>query len=200
MAGAKGAGSSAEHRQLLAAFVRDHEGEILASWIESVRQRPGATHVPDSALIAHVSPLLHWLGDEHGAPRGMDDLERVAGELASARMVEGTAEEEVVAEWSLLRDSLVRSAGAELEAEESPAVTTFVHRAVDTCLMAAVERSTRAHDRALGAVESVSKANFESASLDELLQRLLQTFKQAAPEVDVAAIALSDGRACACMR
>src|SRR5690349_18779690 len=115
------------YRHLLAAFLRDHELEILASWIDGVRKFGSAANVPDSALTARVSPLLRWLA-EKDMPAGSVSLDGVAHELAAARMAEGTAEKEIVMEWSLLRSCLVRTWGATLQPEEWLPATTFLHR------------------------------------------------------------------------
>lgn len=182
-------------RRSLAGFVRDHEHAIIATWIDRVRQIPSVGDVPDSALIARVSPILRWLTEQQDPVFRVEPLDQVADDLAAARIAEDTAEQEVVAEWSALRDCLLQAWTRTLEPGDLLRATELVNRVLDTCVMAAVERFARAHHRTLDAVENVSTATFESATLGELLQRLLQSFKRAAPAVDVAVIALTEDEA-----
>src|SRR5262249_22073358 len=60
-------------------------------------------------------------------------------------------------------------------------------------VMAAVEECEKKGRRALDAVDSVSLASFESSSLEELLERLLETFQQTTSSVDAALIMLVEG-------
>ena len=87
----------------LARFVRDHAQEVQASWLERVKQRPGARDVPDAALRAAVAPFLRWLGEQIGPPSGAS-MEALTHELAGARPVELVDDNEIVAADNLHRD------------------------------------------------------------------------------------------------
>ena len=71
--------------------------------------------------------------------------------------------------------------------------TIVLNRIIDACVIAAVEDCEKNASRALDAVEGVSLAAFESSSLEELLQRLLEAFQHTTSSVDAAVILLLEG-------
>lgn len=178
-----------ERWQLLAQFVRNHEHELETSWLPLVKQRPAVSGVPDATLLACISPLLRWFAEQVRPPTSAS-MELLTDELARARPAEGINDVEIVAYLSILRDCLLRAWGRAGPPEQSLAVTFLVHRVIDACVLATIERALKTERRALDAVESVSLASFESSTLEELLQRLLETFRQATFAVDGALIAL----------
>jgi PAS domain-containing protein len=148
--------------------------------------------IPDAALLAGITPLLRWLAEQVGPPSDASIASLTDG-LAGARPVEIVDDSEIVAQLSMMRDRLLRAWGAAAAPEQSLAGMILLHRVIDACVMAAVERSVALGRRALDAVESVSLASFESSTLEELLQRLLETFRLATTAVDAAVILLVEG-------
>src|SRR5262249_38174208 len=143
-------------------------------------------------LLAVISPLLSWLAHRVRPPDSASIIS-LTDELARARAAEGIDEAESVAQLSILRVCLVRAWATATTPEQSSSGTIFLDRVIDACVMAAVEHCEKNGRRALNAVESVSLASFESSSLEELLQRLLETFRHATSALDAALIMLVEG-------
>jgi PAS domain-containing protein len=183
---------SPETWRLLAQFVRDREREVQASWLERAKRRPRAHGITDSALLGFISPLLRWLAHQVRPP-STESITSLIDELARARAAEGIDDAESVAQLSILHVCLLRAWAAATTPEQSQAGTILLDRVIDACVMAAVEDCEKEGRRALDAVESVSLASFESSSLEELLQRLLDAFRQATSAVDAAVIVLVEG-------
>lgn len=176
----------------LAEFIRSHEHDVQTSWLERARRRPAAQGVPEDALRDGLSPLLRWLAEQVRPPTSTS-LAALTDELATARPVELGDDTEVVAQLSLMRDCLWHAWGTVATPAQSLAGTIIVQRVIDACVLAAVERSVKTGKRALDAVESVSVASFESTTLEELLERLLEAFRQVTFAVDAAVIMLVEG-------
>jgi PAS domain S-box-containing protein len=174
-------------------FVRARSSDILATWVLTARNRPAEKDVRESSLIAQVSPLLDWLAQREGSPANMTSLELLAGELARARMTEGVELGDVLAHYAILRDGMMRMWGESAALRESWPGMIAIHRVIDAASAAAIAEYTAVRDRTLEAADHVSLDTFESCTLNELLERLLLTFQQTAPAVDVAAILLRDG-------
>jgi PAS domain S-box-containing protein len=183
---------SLETWPLLAQFVRNREREVQVSWLERAKRRPRAQGITDSALLGFISPLLRWLGHQVRPP-DTASITSLTDELARARAAEGIDEAESVAQLSILHVCLLRAWAAATRPEQSSAGTILLDRVIDACVMPAVEDCEKEGRRALDAVESVSLASFESSSLEELLQRLLDTFRHATSAVDAALIVLVEG-------
>jgi PAS domain S-box-containing protein len=176
----------------LAQFVRDHGRDVQGRWLERAKRRAAARDVPESALLAGISPLFRWLA-ERASPPDKASIESLTDELASARPVELIDDSETVAHFSILRDCLLRAWDTAAPREQLLPGTMLVHRLIDACVMDAAERFAKLRRRSLEAVESVSLASFESSTLEELLQRLLEAFRQASPPVDAGVILLVEG-------
>jgi hypothetical protein len=174
-------------------FVRARSKDILATWLLTAQSRPIAKDVPTSSQLAHVTPLLDWLAELEDSPRDMASLERLAGELAGHRMAEGLELREVLAQYSILRDCIIRMWGESAMPAQSWRGVITIDRVFDTAATAAIAQFDAVRDRVLDAAERVSLESFESSTLNELLQRLMLTFQEIAPPVDAAAILLRDG-------
>src|SRR5262245_44154882 len=193
---------------LLAQFVRDRERQLKDSWLDdwlerdrptnhpqsslSPPRRPRARGATDSTLLALISPLLSWLAHQVRPPDSAS-ITSLTDELARVRAAESIDEADSVRQLSILRMCLLRAWAAATTPEQSSAGMIFLDRIIDACVMAAVDHCEKNGRRALEAVESVSLASFESSSLDELLQRLLETFRQPTSAVDAALILLVEG-------
>jgi signal transduction histidine kinase/PAS domain-containing protein len=177
----------------IARFVRARSKDILDAWLLTVRDRPTMKGVPASSQIVHVSPLLDWVAELEGASRDLASLEPLAEELAGRRMAEGLELREVLAQYSILRDCMIRMWGESATQVEAWRGIIAIHRVLDTAATAAIAQFEQVRDRMLDAAERVSLESFESSSLNELLQRLMATFQQIAPAVDGAMILLREG-------
>ena len=177
----------------VARFVRARSKDILANWLLTAQGRPVAKDVPASSQLAHVAPLLDWLAELEDSSRDMAALGRLASELAGHRMAEGLEMREVLAQYSILRDCMIRMWGESATPAESWRGMITIHRVFDTAATAAIAQFDTVRDRILDALERVSLERFESSTLNELLQRLMLTFQEIAPAVDVAAILLREG-------
>jgi PAS domain S-box-containing protein len=174
----------------LAGFVREHEREIHARWLQRVRQRPAARGVSDATLGASIAPLMQWLTGQVRPPPSAS-IESLTDQLARARPALDDTEQ--VALLAIFRDCLLGVLGGANTPEHALDAAMLLGPVIDGCVMVSVERCVKAGQRALDAVESVSLASFESSTLEELLQRLLETFQQATLAVDGALIALVEG-------
>jgi signal transduction histidine kinase/PAS domain-containing protein len=186
-------GSPDEAWLSVARFVRARSKDILDTWLQTAQGRPIAKDIPSSSQLAHVSPLLNWLAEREDSSRDMASLVRLAGELAGHRMEEGLDLREVLAQYSILRDCLIHMWGESAVPAESWPGMIVIDRVFDTAAAASIAQFDAVRDRTLDALERVSTEGFESSTLNELLQRLMLTFQEIAPAVDLAAILLRRG-------
>src|SRR5262245_62060753 len=153
----------------IARFVRTRSKDILATWLLTVQGRPSAKDVSASTLEARVSPLLDWLAELEVSSRDMASLERLSGELASHRMAEGLELGEVLAQYSILRDGVIRMWGESAMPAESWRGMITIDRVFDRAATATIAQFDKVRDRILDAAERVSVEGFESSTLHELL-------------------------------
>lgn len=190
-----GAGSSErEQPRDLAAFLRAHRAEILREWETVVRALPRARELDRPALLDHLPPLLDRIAEmaEELARGGSPTLPSAEAERhAHDRLDEGMDLAEVVAEFALLRDCVLRLYDRERR-DEAHAGVLVLNQAIDLVVAASVERYIEARDRTLKALDRISAAALESSSLDELLQRLLRVFIEITAAVDTAVILLRE--------
>lgn len=189
--------SAPEHaRPRLSAQLRAQQGEILADWAQRVRRLEVARHLPEERLRDHLPHLLARLADlvETLEAGGTPSAEIEAADLhARDRLEVGFDLEEVVAEYTELREILVRRVFAAGVSAELPASVSLLDRAIDRAIAASVERYTLARDRSLRTFDEIATATLKSRSLEELLERLLEIFRTAVPAVDTASILLREG-------
>src|SRR5262249_24042355 len=133
----------------IAGFVRARSKDILATWMLTTRGRPAAKEVPESSLIVRVSPLLDWLAKQEGSSRDMASLGLLADELAGARLTEGVDLREVLAQYSILRDCLIRMWGESATPHKSWPGMIAIHQVLDTAAAAAIAQFERIRDRTL---------------------------------------------------
>jgi signal transduction histidine kinase/PAS domain-containing protein len=177
----------------LAGFVRDHKQEILTKWTQAVRERRVVIESTDRALAERVSPLLELMASS-GTPTP-PNIDPATRELARAGLREGVELEELVLEYSLLRQCLGELWPPAQSAPGQWVDNQAIHAVIDAAVNAAVSEYAAARVRTLNAIEGISIATLESTSLDELLERLLLAFQEVAPAIDVVAIYLREGDA-----
>lgn len=183
---------SVEAWRSLAEFVGCHQRELHADWLERAKRGPGGHAVPDAAKRALIVLLLRWLAQRVGPP-SHEAMEALTEELATAEPTGGMNDSGIVAHLAAGRECLQLAWSAAATPEHLLAGTILIARVIDACVMATVQRCVSTGQRALDAVESVSLASFESSTLEELLQRLLETFRRATFTVDGLLILLVEG-------
>lgn len=180
----------------LGPFIRHQRGAILAEWERLVRALPIAAELERPALIDHIPDVLERIADlADGISRGEPgELPHdLADTHALERLEEGFDLPQVVAEYAVLRDCIMRQWE---EAAWDPAQLVelrAVNQAIDTAVSASVGRFTRARDRTLVALDRIATEAMESRDLDDLLHRLLGVFVQTTGSVDTATILLREG-------
>jgi PAS domain S-box-containing protein len=179
----------------LTAFIRAHKPEILAEW-EIVAQRVSAAAKLDRpTLIDHIPALLDQIAnhaEQLAAGVPVTEAIEIAQIHALERSNEGYDLTEVIAEYSVLRDCILRM-WFEAAAIADATGPRALHEAIDAAMGEAVRRFTQARDRTLAALDKIASAALETRSLDELLERLLRVFLETTAAVDSAAILLLEG-------
>lgn len=188
--------SSGESVGGLAAFIRLNSAAILAEWQEVVRVLPAASKLERPALLDHVPDLIERIAElaEEIAAGGSPELPRQAAERhAIDRLDEGFDLAEVVLEYSVLRECILRHWEAQHVSAAVRGGIPVLNSAIDRAVAASVDRYTFARDRTLQALDRISIAAIESKNLGEFLQSLLTALVETTAAVDTAAILLRDG-------
>jgi PAS domain S-box-containing protein len=180
----------------VAALLRHRQTEILQEWEARVRDFPVARGLDRPALVDHVPELLERIADvadrlAHGHEGAVPP--ETADAHALERLELGFDLSQVVAEYAALREIVVSRILRERTVEHRTAALRIVNQAIDRAIAASVDRYTQARERTLAAIDRISTAAFESPSLDDLLQRLLQVFRETTGAVDTIALYLRDG-------
>ncbi len=180
----------------LAEFIRSHEREILDEWTHLVRQIPAAAGLDHPALLDHVPDVLNRVADLADAIVAGEHAElprEIAERHAIDRLGEGFDLREVVQEYSLLRDCILRRWEENTATLDVMQGVSVFSRAIDRAVGATVERYTHARDRTLAGLDRVATVALESRNLSELLEKLLQVLVETTASVDTAAILLRRG-------
>lgn len=178
----------------LADFIRARGDAILADWESAVRAAtPPAQALGRTTLFDHVPQILGRIA-EIAESLGRGSVPPLPTTLADVhaleRLAEGFELEQVVAEFTTLRDCIMTRWWA--EAGPPPiAEVQILQRAVDRAIHASVSRFIRARDRTLKSLDLISAAALESRETDELLARLLGVLVETTESVDTAAILLT---------
>src|SRR5262245_52351238 len=180
-----------ERERSMGEFVRAHWHEILAEWQHLVRELPAAAKLDRPALLDHVPDVLErvaelvdeiWTGKSPDLPRD------IAERHALDRLGEGFDLPEVVLEYSILRDCILRCMQAHYREASLLHGVSVLNRAIDRAVAASVDRYTYARDRTLTALDRISTVALESSNLDELLNGLLIALVQTTAAADTAII------------
>ena len=176
-------------------FIRGRKLEILRDWEHAVRNLPRAGNLDRPALLDHVPDLLDRIAevaDELIAGRQPEVPPRLAEKHALERLEEGFDLGEVVAEFSALRDCILRRWGMEAGGAFEVAGLRALNQAIDKAIAASIHRYTRARDRTVQSLDRISAAALEAANLDEFLQRLLRVLLETTAAVHTATIYLRE--------
>lgn len=181
----------------LAAFIRVRKHDILAEWHAAVRELPTARDLDAPTLMDHIPVLLDRIAEMADALVGgvLPSLPTDLAELhAIERLEEGFDLDEVLNEFAVLRDCIVRlwavhARGAGVDGFGIRAL----NQAIDRAVSASVQRYTHARDRTLQSLDRISAAALETRSLDEFLERLLRVLLETTAAVDITTILLREG-------
>ena len=179
----------------LAEFVRTNTERIVAAWAERAQNIPSARHLSRDELVDHVPPLLRRIAemaDALAAGAEPCDPSDLAAKHARERLAVGFDTEEVLAEYSLLRETVIETWSHETDTIDVASVLILA-RAFDTATTASLAEYVAARNRTLEAFSSIFSAGLVSRTGDELLTRLLTVFLDSTPAADTAAIFLRDG-------
>lgn len=177
-------------------FIRDRQEDIMAEWLAEVRTLPIARHLDRPALIDHVPDVVERIasmadslakGELPQPPNEEADLH------AAIRLDEGFDLPQVVSEFTILRDCIMRLWQESVADASHVEELRAVNLAIDKAVSASVDRFTRSRDRTLTALDRIASEALESRSLDDLLQRLLKVFVEFTAAVDTAAILIREG-------
>jgi PAS domain S-box-containing protein len=167
----------------------EQKDAVLEAWLHSVEQRPASKDLPRATLVARVAPILDRIVEPDEAfperlPSGRG--------LAQQRLVEGLALNELLAEYSLLRQHAVNEvSAADVPPSERTELLTDILQVVDAASDAATTEYEESTRYLQDAIENISLATLESVSLDDYLQRALTSFQHG--NIDSAMIALREG-------
>jgi PAS domain S-box-containing protein len=180
--------------RIILAFVRRFRDEILTEWRQGARELPVARNLSMTSLVDHIPEVLDEIGSiaEELVAQRSPSVPTAARSHALERLAEGFDIGTVVSELSMLRGAALSvwgRAGMNDHARELRALDL----AIDCAIAASVSRYAEAHVRTLAGIDRISTASFESATVEELLQRLLAVFIETTPAVDSAAIFLHQG-------
>lgn len=185
----------ARNASALRALIHRHRRDILAEWRRSARSIPPARDLGSVALVDHVPEVIDEIADVADAALAAGGAHvrfETARRHALDRIADGFDVSAVVHELSILRDAIL--AVWERESAHAPlADVRALDLAIDQAIHATVARYAETHHRTLAAIDRITTASVEATDRDELLQRLLDVFKQTAPAVDTAAILLVEG-------
>lgn len=180
----------------LSTFIRERGDEILRDWENAVRALPVARDLDRPALLDHIPHLLRHIADmadELAAGKSPTMAKEIAERHALERLEEGFDLGQVVTEFSLLRDSVLRLWNRDSGASDHVEDARVLHGAIDRAISESVERYTNARNRTLHALDRLSAAALETHDVDAFLHRLIAVLLETTPAVDTVSILLREG-------
>ncbi len=157
---------------------------------------PVARDLDRPTLIDHIPMIIDRIADLADA-LGSGESPQLPGDLAEIHAVERLGEGfdlgQVVVEFCILRDCIVRLWQKRLHDPAHLAELRLLHHAIDKAVTASIARYTKARDRTLQALDRIANAALESRTLDDFLHRLLSVLVETTSAVDAATILLRDG-------
>jgi PAS domain S-box-containing protein len=157
---------------------------------------PVARTLDRPALIDHIPDVLERIArmaDSLAKGEPPQPPEKEADLHAAIRLDEGFDLPQVVNEFTILRDCIMRLWQETVVDPTHVEELRAVNLAIDKAVTASVDRFTRARDRTLTALDRIASEALESRNLDDLLQRLLRVFVEFTAAVDTAAILIREG-------
>lgn len=180
----------------LADFIRQNQDAILADWVTAIHALPIARDLPRPTLLDHLPKLLEHIATtaEQDDGTGRPSMPAPASTAhALERLEEGFDLGEVVTEYAVLRDCVLRQWERPGVRAVAPAELRVLNRAIDYAISISITRFTTVRDRTLRALDRVSAAALGTDSLDTFLPALLLVLKETTPAVHWATILLREG-------
>ena len=135
----------------IAEFIRSHPQEIIADWTRRVARLPGEASLSPPALVDHLPDLLvrmaDWIDERSAENTGQE--QRLASPHALQRLGLGFELRQIVAEYSLLRSSVLHL----IEDQPTAAPTFHIARfneAMDHAIAECVDAYSSAFEMARG--------------------------------------------------
>jgi signal transduction histidine kinase len=181
----------------LSDFIRSRKDHILADWVTAVRSLPIARELPHPVLLDHLPALLDRIADMADADDG--DRPSVPADASTAhalmRLEEGYDLGEVVTEYAVLRETILRHWERHGTVAAAPSELRILNRAIDYAISVSVARFNHVRERTLRALDRISAAALGTDNLETFLPALLLVLKETTPAVDWAVLLLREGDA-----
>lgn len=179
----------------LSEFIRAHKGEILADWMTAIRALPIARDLAHPVLLDHLPELLERIAEMADADDGERPSLPVDASTAHAlvRLEEGYDLGEVVTEYAVLRETILRHWERHGIGAAAPSELRILNRAIDYAVSVSVARFTSVRERTLRALDRISAAALGADRLETFLPALLRVLKETTPAVDWAMLLLREG-------
>lgn len=176
----------------LSRLLIEHRDEILRDWVSAIRQLPVANDLARPVLLDDLPHLLDRIA-EMAARSDAAPPEPFSTEHAVSRLEAGYDLGEVVMEYALLRECILRRWEEHGTVEARPLDLRILNRAIDYAIAISVERYTATRQRTLQALDRISAAALGSGDMQAFLPPLLLVLAETTPAVDIAAIWLCEG-------
>lgn len=189
-------------REGLARFILARREEIVEEWAASMRRLHVMKDLPRAVLINHAPELVEALIQDilssgqdtpSSEPSDGENARYLIARHALQRLDRGFDLEQAVAEYRLLRDTVLRIWEREAPPGLRRGSVRPVNDAIDRAIELCVERFTETQQRTTEALDRIAAAGLESQDLDELLRRLLVALVDSMPQIDTTAILLREG-------
>jgi PAS domain S-box-containing protein len=130
----------------LSDFLRARRDDVLAEWVKAIGQLPAARALDRPTLIDYVPGLLDWIAaavDDLAAGRPLHLAVELAERHASERLDQGFELGQVVTEYAVLRDCIVRLWADQAGGRVDAADLRVLNQGLDRAITAAVEGLTQ---------------------------------------------------------
>jgi PAS domain S-box-containing protein len=121
--------------------LREGQAEILTAWEQAVRQLPGARDLERPRLLDHIPALLEQIArmaDELCEGHTSPPTSRIAERHAGERMEMGFDLPQIVAEYAVLRSTILRHLWEQRVMPESLDALLVLNEAIDTSITSAI--------------------------------------------------------------
>jgi len=181
----------------LSDFIRERRDVILEHWEVAVRRMRAAQNLTRPVLLDHIPQFLEEVCDFIEQSRAGDQTlppEETPRIHALERLELGYGLEDVVAEYSMLRGSILDLVTDEGAQAMRSSEMSRLHQALDLAIGTSVARYTRARERTLRALDRISEAALDQADVIGFLDKLLLVVSETLDSVDSVKIFLREGQ------
>jgi signal transduction histidine kinase len=178
----------------LAEFIRQHKPRILTDWIDAVRTLPIAHELAHPVLLDHLPELLERIAEMAEADGGRPSMPTEASSAhALVRLEEGYDLGEVVTEYAVLRETILRHWEQYGTRVAAPFELRILNRAIDYAIAISVASYTTVRERTLRALDRISAAALGTDNLETFLPALLLVLRETTPAIEWAMLLLREG-------